>query len=734
MKKKFTLMMLLLLIFSSATFGQATASLATDPATTAIPGETVSVPLMVTDFTNVGSIQFAITLDAEILSYLSLTNPHVDFVNPVVNPSGNTLWITWTDVDLSFPSFNGKLCDINFLYSGPGTSPLDFYPSDCEVSQGFPPSPLIVEYTNGSVSEDPSLPATATLVGNTALTGQDVTVQVRYENFTENVGSITQNIHYNVDKLMFVSALGMDALAGVIGNASDGVLHLTWTNPTGADINWSPATPNANLILLTFRYTGNTSTNLAFFPGCIITNAAEPPVNMEVSYINGTVEPGTAVANASLGSVADAEQGVEYNIPLSLSGFDALGSETAAAITLQIPFETPELTYMGTASNPHNAIINETSEGLSIVWTNPSPGLIDGDFLSLRFKYNGPGDANIVFGAGCLFSTVAGDPIQVGYANGIITQGGSSNAYIGIPTSAVGADIAVPVYFTDMPANVGAVTLNISFNASRLTYLNVSDFPSVGAANYNVTGNIIRIVWTSPTPWAGINTETFCNLNFRVNGGGQAPIAFVGGCEIATNDMPEPVIVPTAWHDGGVNLVYKISGFLTYDNIDNTPLQGITVYLKQGDNPYPLTLPAPVIVTSTLTDATGYFEMYAPNGNYWLDGDQNFPLWSTDWVNVGDIINVQKYVAGVTPNTIGPITPTPPWTLRQKAANVFRNEDINGGDIIVLQKRVAGVLPNPNYTAGDMTFENPPIIIDSAPVIQNIKGISTGDVNGSYPY
>ncbi len=732
MKKKFTLMMLLLLIFSSVTFGQATASLATDPATTAIPGETVSIPLMVTHFDNVGSIQFAITLDAEILTYVSLTNKHVDFVNPTINPSGNTLWITWTDDDLTFPTFNGKLCDINFIYSGPGTSPLDFYPSDCEVSQGWPPSPVVVEYTNGSVSEDPSPLTTATLVGATALTGHYVTVQVRFENVTENAGSITQNIHYDVDKLDFVNAMGMDALAGVIGNASDGIVHITWTNDVGADINWSPAT--ANLILVTFLYTGNTATDLEFYPGCIVTNADDPPDNLEVSYHNGTVEPGAAVAGASLGSIADAEQGMEYDIPLSLSGFDALGSGTAGAITLHIPFDIPELTYVGAPLNPHSALINATSTGISIVWTNASPGLIDGEFLTLRFKYNGVGDAHIDFGAGCLFSTVTGDPIQVSYINGVITQGGASNAYIGMPTSETGANISVPVYFTDMPANVGAITLNIQFDASRLSYINVSDFPGVGAANFNMTGNTIRIVWTSPTPWTDINTEDFCNLNFHVNGGGQAPIAFVAGCEIATNEMPDPIIVPTAWHDGGVNLVYKISGYLTYNNVDNTPLQGITVYLKQGDNPYPLTIPAPVIVTSAITDATGYFEMYAANGTYWLDGDQNFPLWSTDWVNVGDIINVQKYVAGVTPNTIGPITPTPPWTLRQKAANVFRNEDINGGDIIVLQKRVAGVLPNPNYTAGDMTFENPVIIIDSAPVIQDLKGISTGDVNGSYPY
>lgn len=716
--------MLLLLIFGSVTFGQATASLATDPATTASPGEPVLVPLMVTNFNSIGAIQFAIDLNTEILNCTGIINRDAGLSSGFLefHQSGARLFITWT-ANSTFPSFSGKLFDINFIYTGPGTSPLNFYPTQCQVAHGdF--TILPVAYTNGSVSQDLTVTTKATLVGGTAVTGGPVTVQLRFEDFLVKAGAITQKIHYDVTKLDFVSAVGLDTLAGVIGNASGGVVTLTWTRTGGGNINWLAATPNSNLILLTFVYTGNTATNLEFYPGCIISTATDPPANIPVSYYNGMVEPGTPVAHASLGSIAGALQGTDYEIPLTLSDFDALVNK-AGAITLTIPYDSPKLSFINASSNPHGAIVNANGSYVSIVWTNAAPGLIDGEFLKLKFKYNGVGDAHLDFGAGCLFTTTTGDAIQVGYMNGIVTPGGSSNAYIGIPISPTGADVAVPVYFTDMPPDVGAITLNIAFDFSKLSYIQVTDFPADGSANVNVTGNIIHIVWISPTPWTGINTTPFCNLNFHVSGGGQAPVNFDNGCEIANNAFPTPSIIPTIFHNGGVNLVYKVSGILTYDNIPNTPLGGITVYLKQGVDPYPNTTPLPVIAASTTTDANGYFEMFVANGTYWLDGDRDVP-----WVHAGlsDIINLQRYVAGL-PSTI----PTLPlWNLRQKAANVFMNAFINGGDIIVLQRRYAGFEPgpnNPNYTAGNMTFEHPSFTVVNAPVIQNFKGLYTGDVN-----
>jgi hypothetical protein len=729
MKKKFTLMMILLLIFGSVSFGQATASLA--PPITASPGEVVVAPLMVTNFNSVGAITFQIDFTTSMLNFINIT-PDVQPGNFIAHMSSDSsLIITYTASPPNWLTIiNGKLLDINFIYTGPGTTPLNFIPSGCEVVTGGM-VPIPVTYTNGSVSQDLTITTKATLVGGTASTGGQIAVQLRYENFLDSAGSITQNVHYDVSKMDFINTVGQGTLAGVIGNASGGVVHLVWTGSTGHDINWTTV-KQTNKILLNFVYTGSTTTNLEFYPGCIITTTT--PTNIKVSYYNGLVSPGPQVASATLGSITGAQQGQDYEIPLNLSGFDVLGANTAAAITLNIPYDSPRLSFINASSNPHGATVNASGSVISIVWTNPgAPALIDGDFLKLNFKYNGIGVANLNFGAGCLFTTNTGNPIQVGYTNGTITPSANHDAYIGMPIGANGTDIAVPVYFKNMPSDVGAITLYIAFDDSKLTYHPVTDFPPVGSANFSVTGNVIQIVWTSTTPWSDINTNTFCNLNFHINGGGPTPITFEDGCEIANNHTT-PDIIPTNWHNGGVNMAYMVSGFLTYNNVSNSPLVGFTVYLQDGPQPIPPAIvPIPANIASTTTDVNGYFEMSVPNGTYYLYASTTTP-WAINAVNTSDVINLKRYIAGLS-NTIGSNTPPPPpWSLRQLAGNINWDGFINTGDVIPLQRRIALLTPNPNYKAPDWIFQNPVVVVNNANMInQNFMGICSGDVNGSYP-
>ena len=198
MKNKFTLLMLLMVMFGSSLFSQ-TASL---PTGTASPGEQISVPLSVTGFTKIGSIMFKIQIDPTILTYTGLTGEPAGMVG---NVSGTTLTLTWNVTPpVDFP--DGVLLHIDFDYNGPGTSTMNFLPSS-EIIRNNPPgnyTVLSVAYTNGLVTPYLLNTAKATILGQTCVTtGATVSFPIKYEGFGSTVGAITQKIQYDAAKLTF---------------------------------------------------------------------------------------------------------------------------------------------------------------------------------------------------------------------------------------------------------------------------------------------------------------------------------------------------------------------------------------------------------------------------------------------------------------------------------------------------------------------------------------------------
>ena len=85
MTKKFTILMTVMLLFGMASFSQ-TATIAT---VTASPGETVTVPLTVTDFTDIGAITLEIGFDPGVISFIGLQNTAA--AGFMANVTGNTI-------------------------------------------------------------------------------------------------------------------------------------------------------------------------------------------------------------------------------------------------------------------------------------------------------------------------------------------------------------------------------------------------------------------------------------------------------------------------------------------------------------------------------------------------------------------------------------------------------------------------------------------------------------------
>ena len=694
-------MMLFLLLFGALSFSQ-TASL---PNVTASPGNSLSVPLTVSGFTSIGSITFNIQIDPAVLTFTGITSAPAGFMAGV---TGSTLTIVgaWNP-SVDFP--DGTLMNLNFVYNGVTTSPLNFLGSSV-VTKG---TLEIIHpvYTNGSVSMA-VVSQTATLSPVTAATGDPVTVTVDYHNMPAGIGAITQKIHYDPTKLSFINVIGtLNLGTGVVSSAdiSAGIITITWSNSGGTNINFP------SQFLLNFIYNGSTVTNIDFLPGCIITQVPPPAnTNVDVTYYGGTITPSPLpAATAVLGSVTGASQGTVYEVPVTLSGFPSGASGGVQAFTLTIPFDSPRLSYIGIKSPaPSGLVVNQASGVLTLAWSNLSGPDINGNFFTLKFRYNGVGVANVSFGNGCVFNTNTGGiigTVQTGYTNATITPATTmANATIDHPEATTGSEVLVPVNFSDLPSDMGAATLAITYDFNQLTFIDTQNTLPGTTVKLNGSTHVINIAWngSGSTDINGV----FLKLRFLYVAGGSgcgANVSFTDGCELA--QWLTGNIVQTNWNNGGVNVKFKISGYLTYANVGNTAMDNCTVALK--------TNPAGVTVSSVTTDATGYFEFWAVNGSYKLTASTT-KAWGG--VTTQDINSMKLHI-------INAITLT---GIFFTAGDVNLSGTISVQDISLVKTKI--VDPTFPLPAGNWVFDNPVFSVMCADSPNNVRSLCTGDVNGSY--
>jgi hypothetical protein len=170
-------------------------------------------------------------------------------------------------------------------------------------------------------------------------------------------------------------------------------------------------------------------------------------------------------------------------------------------------------------------------------------------------------------------------------------------------------------------------------------------------------------------------------------------------------------------------VMYKISGYLTYDNNPSpaVPLPNTHVYLKDGPEPVPpATTPLPAILKTTITEADGYYEFLVDEGIYYIYASGSC-TW--DGVDNDDVMQIRRYLAGLTSSLDGN-------PLRIRAADVSLDGIINGTDIIAVRRRIAG-MDSPAYIAPDWLYENPGVSVTTHDITLNFKGICSAEVNGS---
>jgi len=163
-----------------------------------------------------------------------------------------------------------------------------------------------------------------------------------------------------------------------------------------------------------------------------------------------------------------------------------------------------------------------------------------------------------------------------------------------------------------------------------------------------------------------------------------------------------PVLVRSYW-------THELNGAYTYDNTAGTPLSNVTVSLKSGTT---------TLATATTNASGQYAFKYVADGSYTLTAST---VKAHGGINSTDALFIRRHALGI-------ITLT---GLRLTAADVNLSSSVNSTAALLVQKRTISS-PTPTWTAPDWLFEVPSVLMSGSNVSQNVKGICSGDVNGSY--
>jgi subtilisin family serine protease len=152
---------------------------------------------------------------------------------------------------------------------------------------------------------------------------------------------------------------------------------------------------------------------------------------------------------------------------------------------------------------------------------------------------------------------------------------------------------------------------------------------------------------------------------------------------------------------------FSIAGRVVYSTPSGSPLISVKVLLLKDS----------AVIDSAVTNQSGEFIFAGKEkGTYLLNCSS-----SQNWggVNSTDALLIRKYLSGVSSFD----------SLQFRSADVNNSGSVNSTDALLIRKRVAGL--ESLFAAGDWVFEKP-LVSDVTPYPVVIRGLCTGDVNGSY--
>ena len=346
--KKFTLLTVMLFVFSVFQITAQNAPITIAPDVQAQPGSNVEVPITVQNFNDIGAISLKLEFDENVLDFVSYSDEasgfdYFDVLSP--NPG---------EVNIGAGSFTGVtiaddeiLVKITFLYIG-GTSSLTWAQLYCEYAdsgfEALEQDPFEDYYVDGSVSEEVMSNGPVTIAPHQlGVPGTTIGVPVTVRQFN-NIGSISLTLYFDPSVLVFNSFINVSLfpnLGASSPNPGEVIIGSFSTNPSGEDL-----ADDATLIMLYFDYIGGETDLTWYDDGASCEYAGPDPdftalndIPYDDYYKNGSVKS-FPTGPQTIAPHKLAIPGTTIAIPITVRQFNNVGS-----ISLTLHYNASILTY-----------------------------------------------------------------------------------------------------------------------------------------------------------------------------------------------------------------------------------------------------------------------------------------------------------------------------------------------------------------------------------------------------
>jgi hypothetical protein len=266
--------------------------------------------------------------------------------------------------------------------------------------------------------------------------------------------------------------------------------------------------------------------------------------------------------------------------------------------------------------------------------------------------------------------------------------------------------VTIPIYVTNFNG-LNAVSIRIKYTDSVLSWRGASNWGTAsGTTNLALAQDGVLTIGIISIAQINIGSTKLADLTFRYNGGWTNLVFDTVASSL--NDAKSNKI-NAGFSNGFVRPQgFKVSGSVLYNNSTNTPLSGVSIFLKNGD----------ALLDSAVTDNSGNYSFSAvPNGTYSLQ-TACYKNWGG--VTSTDALIMRRYIASL-------ITLD---DLFVKAADVNGSGTVSSTDALIVRRRITSAISS--FSIPDWVFSSPSTVsINNADVILNFKGVCAGDVNGS---